>query len=259
MQADLNHNSSPSTVSERSRLIRIWLAAPDWVFRVLGAAFFIGYVAYRAQDYYEDFWKAGAWYEFKSGDALYVPWTRVLVDSTYLLIALGFCFRLPPRDRACRGRDILIALTGAFLPFLPFVLDWTLALLNPDLRKTFQAFMWGVSFPEMLIGTILIFLGNAIDVWGYGTLFRSLSIVPEARELKVTGAYRWIRHPIYLGQMMAQAGVWLFFARFHVVWISFYACFVVLQLYRSKLEDRVLENAFGERYTSWKRKTFWFV
>jgi protein-S-isoprenylcysteine O-methyltransferase Ste14 len=121
--------------------------------------------------------------------------------------------------------------------------------------------MWKrqLSFATFASGTALVLVGNALDVWGYGKLFRSISIVPEARDLKVSGPYRFVRHPIYLGQMLAQAGVWLFFAQTHVVWIAFYACFVGMQLYRSRLEDRVLERAFGEPYLAWKRRTFWFV
>ena len=110
-----------------------------------------------------------------------------------------------------------------------------------------------------LCGTALIVVGNLIDVSGYATLFRSVSIAAEARELKVTGLYRIVRHPIYLGQILAQAGVWLFYARTHVVWITFYVAFVAMQLYRSRLEDRVLQRAFGEPYLTWKRRTFWFV
>ncbi|MCG8407335.1 MAG: isoprenylcysteine carboxylmethyltransferase family protein [Phycisphaerales bacterium] len=254
--------AKPDGSSAPSSLMRLWLWTPDWVFRVLGASFFVGFLAYRVTDYYDGFWTLGPWYKFGSGYTLRVPWVHVLVDATYLLIALGFCFRLPPRSRASRGRDIVIALSGAFLPFAPIVLEWTLGWLSPAWSSAFQSFRWGdkpLSLSAMLSGTILILLGNALDVWGYGTLFRSLSIVPEARELKVRGAYRLVRHPVYLGQIMAQGGAWLCFAKTHVVWITFYFCFVALQLYRSKLEDRVLEQAFGERYRQWKQRTFWFI
>ncbi len=102
-------------------------------------------------------------------------------------------------------------------------------------------------------------IGLSIEVWGYAILARSLSIVPEARDLKVTGPYRFVRHPVYFGQFIAQGGFLLLAANTHWVWISLYALFVAMQLYRSKLEDHVLEKAFGEPYREWKEKTFWFV
>lgn len=244
-----------------SPIMRCWLAAPDWTFRLVGMAFFFGYFAYRLPDYFADFWNLGPYYEFTNGDRLQLPWTRVLIDLTYLLIGLAYLFRLPPRSRAHRGREITIAMFGAFWPFLPFVVEAVLSWSHSSRHAAYHDWMWAdsLSLFRTLTGAALILLGNALDVWGYGTLFRSLSIVPEARVLKVTGPYRLVRHPIYLGQMLAQGGVWLCFANTHIVWIVFFACFVAFQLYRSRLEDRVLEAAFGEAHAEWMRKTFWFV
>ncbi len=245
----------------RSLPMRLWLATPDWVFRLLGAAFFVGYLAWRADDYFNRFWSLGPWYRFSSGYVLHVPWVRVLVDFTYLLIALGFCLRLPPRWRAARGGPIAIALVGAFWPFLPFAVEAVLGWIDGQWQDAFQTLMWGtkpLSLPIVLTGAVLMLIGNALDVWGYGALCRSLSIVPEARELKTEGPYRFVRHPVYFGQMVAQAGVWLVLAPTHPLWIAFYLCFVALQLYRSWLEDRVLEEAFGAQYRAWRRRTFWF-
>ena len=106
---------------------------------------------------------------------------------------------------------------------------------------------------------MLLTLGNALDVWGYATLCRSLSIVAEARILKTHGPYRFIRHPIYLGQFISQGAIWLVLVRLQPIWALFYVAFIAMQLYRSRVEDRVLERAFGDRYRAWKKKTFWFV
>lgn len=241
--------------------IRCWLALPDWTFRLLGAGFFLGFLAYRAPDYFKDFWALGPYYEFPGGGKLQLPWTRVLIDLTYVLIGLAYIFRLPPRSRACRGGEILVAMCGAFWPFLPFLIEAALDWSASSFAHEYSAFMWKtrLSLTTTLTGAALVLVGNALDLWGYGSLFKSISIVPEARELKVSGPYRLVRHPIYLGQMAAQAGVWLLFANTHVVWIGFYLCFAGFQLYRSRLEDRVLLDAFGERYLAWKRKTFWFI
>ncbi len=245
----------------RSLPMRVWLATPDWAFRLLGAGFFIGYLAWRADDYIERFWSLGPWYRFPSGYVLRVPWVRVLVDLTYLLIALGFCLRLPPRWRAAQGAHIAIALVGAIWPFLPFVIEAGLGWIDLQWQGAFQTLMWGdapLSLTVVLAGTGLMLVGNVLDLWGYGVLCRALSIVPEARALKTGGPYRFVPHPVYLGQMLAQAGIWLVLAPLHPVWIAFYLCFVAMQLYRSWVEDRVLEAAFGEQYRAWRSKTFWF-
>lgn len=242
--------------------MRCWLVTPDWLFRVLGAGFFLAYLAVRLPAYAQGFWRSGAWYTFAGGLELYVP-HRVLVDITYLLIALAFCFRLKPRTRAATAREVVLPLVAAFWPFLPFALEAALELIaTPDSANRYKTFMLDASNwrPwQFLGGSALLVLGILLQIWGYAVLFRSLSIVAEARRLKVTGPYRITRHPIYLGQFFALGGFWLFYAQTHVVWIAFYLCFVILQLWRARVEEVVLERAFGERYTAWKRKTFWFA
>ena len=132
---------------------------------------------------------------------------------------------------------------------------------NPEWEQTYYDFLWRTAYTWQLalVYGIVMTIGFSLEVWGYAVLFRSLSIVPEARDLKVTGPYRFVRHPIYLGQFIAQGGFLLIAARSHWLWISLYVVFVAMQLYRSKLEDRVLATAFGEPYREWQRRTFWFV
>ncbi len=260
--AEARDPTDPPTETPRGPLGRLWLALPDWSYRALGAAFCFGLVLFRARDYIvQDFWDLGPFYRFGDGRQFHVPAVRVLIDATFLLMAISFCFRVPPKSRAVRGREILPALIGAFWPMIPLAIEPALGWVSSSWQDAYHKVLWEetLSFNRMILGTALVLAGHAFDVWGYATLFRSFSIVPEARVLKVTGPYRLVRHPVYLGHMMAQAGVWLFYAQTRAAWIAFYLVFVALQLYRSKMEDRVLERAFGETYAVWKRKTFWFV
>ncbi len=248
------------------------MGTPDWVFRALGVLLFTFLIGIEVRDFLklleetpggftEAFLRSGVYWDFGKGKpTLYVPWGRLLYILTYVLIALSFVIRMAPLKRAARALEIVIPIIGAFWPFIPFVVKGVLQMTESpyyDVLKA-QLFDLGLGFPRFLIGTGLIVAGNLLDVWGYAVLCRSLSIVAEARELKVTGPYRFVRHPVYLGQILAQAGVWLCFAAVNPVWWVFYACFVGFQLYRSRVEDEVLENAFGEPYREWKRRTFWF-
>lgn len=248
--------------------MRLWLAAPDWLFRVAGAAFFFWFLWIRAQKYFLPSWAGFVPYcVLPSGQRIEMPWTPILVDLTFLLIALSFCFRMPPRNRASNGWVVAYSL---FTGFAPLLLMWiapmlsllaSLGFIDESVGPAFNAFMWRTEFSWQLalLGGVLLSVGNALDVWGYSVLWRSFSIVPEPRELKTTGPYRFVRHPVYFGQFLAQAAVILISFKTHIVWISVYVAFVAMQLYRSKLEDRVLEKAFGEPYREWKKKTFWFV
>lgn len=243
--------------------MRLWLAAPDWLFRVAGFAFFALFLGITAQKYWNGtFWQIVPWSDVPGWGILRMPWVPVLIDLTYVLIALSFIMRFNPQQRASDGKVITFTLFTAFAPIV-FVtwLPWVLGLWDKAWQGAYYQFLWRdqMTWQMALIGGGLITLGNILDVWGYLVLCRSFAIVPEARELKTTGPYRWVRHPVYLGQFLAQGGVWLFFARWHVVWIALYVTFVALQLYRSKLEERVLAEAFGEPYEEYRRRTFWFV
>jgi len=240
---------------------RFWNAVPDVAFRAIGIAVFLGYVLWRSGSYREfvpfdnEAWRADA---TRTGLRLA---QQVLIDATYLLIVAGFCVRIRPIRRATDPGRIALAMVGAFWPFLPFVAAWFFSVVDSEMARDWQHFMWRADPAtwQVLVAGGLVIAGLVIEVWGYSYLLRSLSIVPEARELKVTGPYRLVRHPIYFGQFLAQAGVWLVLANTHIVWITFYLIFVGLQLARTRMEDRVLAEAFGERYLEWKGKTFWFA
>lgn len=248
--------------------MRLWLAAPDWLFRVTGAAFFFAYFLSHAGKYFsadvpfwDHFWQLGPYCILPSGREIRMPWVPVLIDITFLQIALAFCFRIQSRMRASDGWTISYTLLTAFAPLLPLWLEPLLGYVNVEWQQSYSAFLWRTDYTWQLalaLGVIMT-IGLVIEVWGYAVLARNLSIVPEARNLKVSGPYRIVRHPIYFGQFIAQAGFLLIAAKTHWVWIGVYALFVAMQLYRSKLEDRVLEQAFGDPYREWKAKTFWFV
>ena len=242
--------------------MRLWLAAPDWVFRVAGAIIFFAYFLSQAQKYWQrPFWQLGPYCEFPGGQVLRMPWVPVLTDLTFLLIALAFCFRLPPRSRASNGWVISYTLLTGFAPLIPIWISPALGWVNSDLKQAYDEFLFRqqISWRHALAFGVAMTVGMGIEVWGYAVLFRSLSIVPEPRELKMTGPYRFVRHPIYLGQFIAQGAFWLIAAQTHWVWIGLYTLFVAMQLYRSKLEDRVLAEAFGDRCRQWQARTFWFV
>ncbi len=254
--------------------VRLWLRTPEWVFRVAGGTFFFGLLAWRARVYFEKgFWSAGYYWQFSkrsaeqsalapllSDNVLYLPWARVLVDITFLLIALAFVFRAPARRRSSRPGEIWIPLVGAFWPFLPFAIHFVLEMAGSPRATLLDRMMLdrSLGLGAFLLGFAMVAAGNALDVWSYAVLFRSVSITAEARELKTTGPYRFIRHPVYLGQMVAQAGVWLVIAQGHWIWWAFYACFVAMQLYRARVEERVLEDSFGEAYRRYRLNTWWF-
>ena len=83
-------------------------------------------------------------------------------------------------------------------------------------------------------------------------LGRRFSIVPEARGLVTSGPYRFARHPIYLGEIIAGFGLVLptFFSLHAVV----FAIFLGAQILRTHFEERVLRSTYP-RYEAYAKHT----
>lgn len=83
-------------------------------------------------------------------------------------------------------------------------------------------------------------------------LRRNLSIIPEARRLVTSGPYRLVRHPLYLAEVTAAAGLVLSWPA-AVPTVAF-AVFVVMQVVRARFEEGLLRGAFAE-YGAYARRT----
>lgn len=104
-------------------------------------------------------------------------------------------------------------------------------------------------------GSVLVVVGVAfIGVTRY-QLGKSFSIRPKARELVVHGLYSKIRNPIYVFGSIIILGLILVLQK-PVLWVGL-AAVVAIQTVRARREARVLEEAFGDSYREYRRKT-WF-
>ena len=80
----------------------------------------------------------------------------------------------------------------------------------------------------------------------------SFSLIPQARTLVTSGPYAIVRHPLYLVEEAAVAGVLLQYAWFAA--LPFLVLHVTVQIRRMQLEEKVLQKAFPE-YATYARHT----
>jgi protein-S-isoprenylcysteine O-methyltransferase Ste14 len=182
--------------------------------RVFMALVCLGFAAFRLREY---------------GDYLFKPlWFAE--SFLFLVLALSYAKREPPADRARGVKRIVVPLIGGLMPFA--------LLLSPPNPAVYQR--------EWASLAVLGFmtLSTAFTVWGMWTLGSSFSITVEARSPVFRGPYRYVRHPIYLGEMLSAAGVALW--RFSALSAAVLTLFVAVQLYRSRREEEVLLAAFPE-------------
>jgi len=159
----------------------------------------------------------------------------------FLVLIAAFLVRDDPVDRAMGTNEVVVPLIGALLPFLLLTSPPTPWMLES--RSLMLAIFWWMT------------LATCLTVWGMWTLRRSFSITVEARSMVSEGLYRWIRHPIYLGEMLTAGAVAVW--RFSLPNLLILGCFIVIQLFRSRMEEEKLEKSFPE-YRGFRDRTWWF-
>jgi protein-S-isoprenylcysteine O-methyltransferase Ste14 len=90
-------------------------------------------------------------------------------------------------------------------------------------------------------GDILLAAGTGWSVWSLRTLGRNLSVIAQARKLVVGGPYRWVRHPLYAGEIVSTLGLALTVG--HLTALAMWLGFCVLQGYRALREEQLLVSA----------------
>jgi protein-S-isoprenylcysteine O-methyltransferase Ste14 len=133
---------------------------------------------------------------------------------------------LAPRIVAFLGSTFLFA--SAFLPRAEPTMAW-------DIASALLSAVGGV-----LTATVVLGLG------------RSFSTMAEARKLVTTGAYFWVRHPLYLAEEMIIIGGFLQYRSWAAAAIV--VTHFALQLERMRFEEAVLGAAFPE-YENYRRRT----
>lgn len=110
--------------------------------------------------------------------------------------------------------------------------------------------------PGSSTATSLVIAGDAIAVIAGAWLLvsvlalgRCFGVLPEARGLVIRGPYRFVRHPVYLGEIGALAGLTLASLTLSpsATWsVVVLGAFVLAQSVRMRMEEHALTAAFPE-------------
>ncbi len=94
------------------------------------------------------------------------------------------------------------------------------------------------------LSTLLAVVGTIFALYSALNLGRSISMMPEARQMVVRGPYAVVRHPLYLGEGIVLVGLTLQFFSLSAVLILMlqYAC----QVIRMNYEEQVLLRTFPQ-------------
>jgi protein-S-isoprenylcysteine O-methyltransferase Ste14 len=104
-------------------------------------------------------------------------------------------------------------------------------------------------------GLILCLAGFSLAVWARVHLGRNWGMpmsLKEGHELVTTGPYRYVRHPIYSGMLLAILGSALATGR---VWLVLFVAMAIYCVYSARTEEGLMLQQFPEEYTRYKKRT----
>jgi protein-S-isoprenylcysteine O-methyltransferase Ste14 len=151
------------------------------------------------------------------------------------LIATLFLVRHPPRGSRAGAVPFAVALMGSFV--------MNAAIVQPSTSRELHV---------LALADLLMVAGGAFTIYSLASLRHCFGIAPEARGLVTTGAYRLVRHPMYVGEFIACLGALLPVVA--PLSAMIFAVFCLLQASRAALEERVLGATFPE-YADYRRST----
>jgi len=153
--------------------------------------------------------------------------SKLATQFFIMVLALLMVLRRQPLGKAFGFYPRFAAVAGTFL---------SIAIVLLPARE--------LSVPLHIASTLLILCGTLFALYAVLELGRSFSLMPEARRLVINGPYSVIRHPLYLGEAVALAGVTL---QYLSPWaLALLALQCIFQLERMKNEELVLSRAFPD-------------
>jgi protein-S-isoprenylcysteine O-methyltransferase Ste14 len=152
---------------------------------------------------------------------------RVLVVAFFTFLLVIYALRTKAARWDYNPIAIAAAMVGSFVLYTLYIV--------PGQSRSTDLRILGAS-------DIMLAAGMVWALYGLSYLRNRFSIVPEARELVTGGPYSVVRHPVYLGEIIA--GIGLVVPTLFSIHALILVIFIGAQLLRIHFEERVLSSAF---------------
>ncbi len=125
-----------------------------------------------------------------------------------------------------------------------------IATLTPFAMPLLQAAPPGPG--RQLLADTLVLAGVAWSAWSMYSLGTNLSVIAQARDVASRGPYRWVRHPLYAGEIVSALGLAITAGAPAAIGLWLALC--VMQGYRALREEQVLLRALPG-YRAYRART----
>jgi Putative protein-S-isoprenylcysteine methyltransferase len=195
---------------------------------------------------------------------LYIPWVDKLIA---IVASVPFAMELYNRwlgdnlsfPRAVLGIHILILIVTMVIRRVPVRITpnpwfWLLAFVATYGTLAISAFAQrGVPLVPSVVTNGLAVASGAVLIYARLSLGRNIGFVPAQRVIVTTGAYRFVRHPIYTGAFMALLAFVL--RAYSPLNLAMAATSIVLFMVKSIIEERFLRD--DPEYAAYLRRVRW--
>jgi protein-S-isoprenylcysteine O-methyltransferase Ste14 len=220
------HSSAPASNDRKNYIVGKVLPLSVWIFFLLLILFAMIADARQMLD------------EGASLESLLVLARAGLTGAFMVLLATAYLTRIRATERA-RG---FLERSFPLLVFLASIAGMGLLQSRPGSPPLYF----------VAAGLVLGPLGLCLSIWSVWHLRSSFSILAEARRTVVSGPYRYLRHPLYLGEALTMLGACLLIGT--GIALLFWAVISGLQLARARIEEKKLSRALSD-YQAYRRKT----
>jgi len=181
--------------------------------------------------------------DLNRAEAMYLL-NRVLTVAFFGFLVAIYAIRSRAIAQDHNPVAIAAAMIGSFVLYGLFLI--------PDQGRSTD--VWVLAASDMCLACGMIWALYSLTYLG-----KRFSIIPEARGLVTSGPYRLVRHPIYLGEIVAGFGLVL--PTLFTLHILVFAVFLAAQVVRTHFEEQILRATYPqyEAYARHARRLIPFI
>jgi protein-S-isoprenylcysteine O-methyltransferase Ste14 len=177
----------------------------------------------------------------------FYPWWAFL---TYWIVSASRLKQVKSEETSS-GRLLHIGIMLVAI-YLLFYTDFGISALD----TRFVPYSPGIQYA----GVALTWLGIAFAIWArycIGANWSGRVTLKVDHQLIRSGPYAFVRHPIYTGLLVANAGAALFIGKWRC--LAALAIFLVEMSRKALKEEKLMVSEFGDRYGEYRRQTGFLV